>query len=197
MFEALRSFANSGRNGELVWMDGKGRRFARESETDGLNSRQALYHKAFYIVFDENIKQHIITKKSSGQGGPAGGAGPAVSGTPAGGTPSASGVPAGGAAAPGGMGQGGQSYDDLDKQFQIQVDKGNAIKTSSLDELAKWIGCDPAVLKATIKKYNDSCDKRYDSLLLKSATNLVALNKAPYYAIKNKLAIHVPTARSG
>jgi fumarate reductase flavoprotein subunit len=196
--ETLRSFANSGRNGELIWLDGKGKRFARESETDALNSRQGLYHKAFYIVFDENIKQHIINKKSSGQGGmpgmaggPTGAAGTA-SGAPAGGAaPAVSGAPAGGAM-PGGMGQGaGQSYDDLDKQLQKQIDKGYAVKTNSLDELAKWIGCYPEILKKTIKEYNESCEKGYDNLLLKPAASLIAMNKAPYYAIKNKLAIHL------
>jgi fumarate reductase flavoprotein subunit len=196
--EALRSFANSGRNGELIWLDGKGKRFARESETDALNSRQGLYHKAFYIVFDEHIRQHIINKKSSGQGGmpgmaggPTGAAGPSSGVLAGGAAPAASGAPAGGAM-PGGMGQGAmQSYDDLDKQFQKQVDKGYAVKTNSLDELAKWIGCDPERFKKTIKEYNESCEKGYDNLLLKPAASLVALNKAPYYAIKNKLAIHL------
>lgn len=214
--ETLRTFANSGRNGELIWLDGKGKRFANESVTDALNSRQALYKHAYYIVFDDNVKQHIINKKSSGQGGmpgmaggqagagaqgaavgqaqggaPGAGSGLAAGGsTGAGGAPAGSGAPAGMSGMPGGMG-GGQSYDDLDKQFQKQVDQGYAIKANTLDELARWIGCDPDVLKATIEQYNMDCEKGYDSLLLKSASNLVALNKGPYYAIKNKLAIHL------
>lgn len=159
--ETLRSFTNSGRNGELIWLNGKGLRFADESVTDALNSRQGLYQHVYYIVFDENVKQHIINKKSSGRGG-----------------------------MPGGMG-GVQSYDDLDKQIQKQIDQGYAIKTNTLDELAKWIGCDTDALKATIEEYNRDCEKGYDSLLLKDASNLVPLTTGPYYAIKNKLAIHL------
>lgn len=191
--ETLRSFANSGRNGELIWLNGKGRRFANESVTDALNSRQGLYHHAFYIVFDENIKQHIINKKSSGPGGMPGMAGgQAGAGAPG----AAGGQAAAGAGAPAGMpgmpGMGGaQSYDDLDKQIQKQADNGYAIKANTLDELAKFIGCDVDVLKATIAEYNKDCEKGYDSLLLKSASNLVPLTKGPYYAIKNKLAIHL------
>jgi fumarate reductase flavoprotein subunit len=86
---------------------------------------------------------------------------------------------------------GSQSWDDLDKQIQKQIDRGYAVKANTLDELAKWIGCDPDVLKATIAEYNRDCLKGYDNLLLKSASNLVPLNKGPYYAIKNKLAIHL------
>lgn len=191
--ETLRSFTNSGRNGELIWLNGKGRRFTDESVTDALNSRQGLYKHAYYIVFDENIKQHIINKKSSGPGGMPGMAGgQAQGGAPAGagGPSSGSGAPSGISGMPGGMG-GGQSYDDLDKQIQKQIDQGYAIKANTMDELARWIGCDPDVLKATIAEYNKDCEKGYDSLLLKDATNLVPLNKGPYYAIKNKLAIHL------
>jgi len=189
--ETLRAFTNRN-NGELIWLNGKGRRFANESVTDALNSRQGLYKHVYYIVFDENIKQHIINKKSSGPGGMPGMAGgQAGAGVPgATGTQPRAGAPAGMAGMPGGM-SGGRSYDDLDKQFQKQVDQGYAIKTNTLDELAEWIGCDPEVLKTTITEYNKDCEKGYDSLLLKDASNLVPLNKGPYYAIRNKLAIHL------
>jgi len=194
--DTLRTFTNRN-NGELIWLDGKGKRFANESITDSLNSRQGLYQHAYYIVFDANIKQHIINKKSSGPGGmPGSGAPGAAGGQAQGGVPGAAsgqaavGAPAGMAGMPGGMG-GGQSWEDLDKQIQKQIDQGYAIKANTLDELAKWIGCDPDVLKATIAEYNRDCEKGYDSLLLKSASNLIPLSKGPYYAIKNKLAIHL------
>lgn len=166
--EVLRNFISRS-GGELIWLDAKGQRFARESENDSLNSRHTLFNRVYYIVFDENIKQDVINKKStSGPGGMPGMSGDA------------------------GMGPGGvQSYDDLDRQFQKQVDKGYAIKADTLDELAKWIGCKLEVLRATIKEYNEFCDKGYDALLLKPAESLVPLTKAPYYAIKNKLAIHI------
>jgi fumarate reductase flavoprotein subunit len=166
--ETLRNFISRS-GGKLIWLDAKGRRFARESENDSLNSRHTLFHRVYYIVFDENIKQDIINKKStSGSGGMSGMSGAVVAG-------------------PGGA----QSYDDLDKQFKKQVDKGYAIKANTIDELAEWIGCKPEVLRSTLKEYNESCENGYDALLLKPANSLVPLIKAPYYAIKNKLAIHI------
>jgi fumarate reductase flavoprotein subunit len=175
--ETLRNFINRS-GGELIWLDGKGQRFARETDNDSLNSRHSLFHRVYYIVFDEDIKQDIINKKSaSGPGG-----------APAAGGDNGSGPMAG--TAGGGMGS-ATPYDDLDKQFQKQVEKGYAIKADTLENLAKWIGCKPEILKATIKEYNESCEKGYDELLLKPAKSLVPLAKGPYYAIKNKLAIHV------
>lgn len=167
---ALRSFANS-RNGALVWLDGKGRRFANESETDALNARRGLFRHTFYIVFDENIKDNIIDKKNTGMGGP-----------PGGGTPGGAGMP---------MMSGGQSYDSFDEEFEKQVAQGHAVKADSLDELAGWIGCEPDVLQKTVREYNEGCEKGYDSLILKDAEYLVPLNRGPYYAIKNLLAIHL------
>ncbi|MBN1625877.1 MAG: FAD-binding protein, partial [Deltaproteobacteria bacterium] len=76
-----------------------------------------------------------------------------------------------------------------DEDIQKQIDKGYAIKTDTIDELAQWICCDPDVLKSTVKDYNSYCEKGYDEDLLKPAEYLVPLNKPPYYAIRNKLAI--------
>jgi fumarate reductase flavoprotein subunit len=55
--------------------------------------------------------------------------------------------------------------------------------------MARFIGCDPGTLKATIDEYNTFCERGYDALFLKSAECLVPLTKPPYYAIRNKLAI--------
>lgn len=167
---ALRSFASS-RNGQLVWVDGKGRRFANESETDALNSRRGLFKHTFYIVFDENIKDSIINKKSTAMGGRGDGAPSGMAGMP--------------------MMGGRQSYDSFDEEFERQVAQSHAVKADSLEELAGWIGCDPDVLQETIREYNNDCEKGYDSLTLKGTEHLVAMNKAPYYAIKNLLAIHL------
>lgn len=169
---ALRSFANS-RNGQLVWVDGKGRRFANESETDALNARRGLFRHTFYIVFDENVKDSIINPQSTGIGGlqDAGSRGGGMAGMPM-------------------MGS-GRSYDTFDEEFEKQVVHGHAVKADSLEELAGWIGCDPEVLQETVREYNDGCEKGYDNLVLKDTEYLVAINKAPYYAIKNLLAIHL------
>lgn len=55
---------------------------------------------------------------------------------------------------------------------------------NSWDELAAWIGCDAAVLKATIDEYNASCSCGHDQLFAKERRHLLPLNKPPFYAIK-------------
>lgn len=212
---ALKSFV-SNRNAEIIWVDGKGKRYANESEQDAFNARQGLYKHTFYMIFDENIREHIVNKKSTGMGGMPGMAGGGQGGAPgatggqgqgnapdmSGGQPQAGaaggqaqagagGAPTGMPGGMPGMMGGSQSYDTLDDEFQKQIDQGYAIKTNSLDELAKFIGCDVDALKATIEEYNKGCEEGYDNLMLKDASYLVAFNKAPYYAIRNKLAIHL------
>lgn len=157
---SLRRFIERG--GEYIRVDARGLRFTDESSGNAHNARHQLKDRVHYLVFDENIKEHIINKQAIGSSG-----GP-MAGVAGGGT---------------------QSYDTIDDDIQKQIEKGYAIKANNLDELAQWIGCDPEVLKETIKDYNTSCEKGYDEDLLKPAEYLVALNKSPYYAIRNKLAI--------
>lgn len=157
---SLRRFIERG--GEYIRLDARGLRFADESASHAHNARHQLIGRIHYLVFDENIKEHIINKQASGSAG-----GPMAD------------LPVGGA----------QSYDTIDDDIQKQIDKGYAIKANNIDDLAQWIGCDPEVLKGTIKDYNGFCEKGYDEHLLKPAEYLVPLNKPPYYAIRNKLAI--------
>lgn len=53
------------------------------------------------------------------------------------------------------------------------------------DEMARWIGADPAVLKAEIKEYNSYCDHGYDALFAKERRFLVPLCEPPYYGIRS------------
>ena len=50
------------------------------------------------------------------------------------------------------------------------------------DEMARWIGAHPAVLKAEIKEYNTCCDHGYDAVFAKERRFMVPLRKPPYYA---------------
>ena len=50
--------------------------------------------------------------------------------------------------------------------------------------MAKWMGADPKVLKATIDEYNAACDHGYDPVFAKDRIYLVPLRTPPYYAIK-------------
>jgi fumarate reductase flavoprotein subunit len=53
------------------------------------------------------------------------------------------------------------------------------------DEMARWIGADPAVLKAEIKAYNTCCGEGYDSVFAKERRFLIPLRKPPYYGIRS------------
>lgn len=54
----------------------------------------------------------------------------------------------------------------------------------SWEEVAKWIGADPAVLQATIHEYNSFCDKGRDAMFAKDKEHLLPLRTPPFHAIK-------------
>jgi fumarate reductase flavoprotein subunit len=69
--------------------------------------------------------------------------------------------------------------------LQSAAGRGNVCKmANSWDEIADWIGANPAVLKSTIEEYNSFCDKGHDDLFTKDPSDLFALRTPPYYAIK-------------
>ncbi len=76
----------------------------------------------------------------------------------------------------------------LERELRKQA--GDALKISdSWDEIANWIGAKPAILKATIDEYNAACDLGYDPLFGKDRRYLLALRRAPYYAIRGHVCI--------
>jgi fumarate reductase flavoprotein subunit len=54
----------------------------------------------------------------------------------------------------------------------------------SWEEIARWIGADPKVLRAEIEEYNAYCDRGYDEIFVKERKYLKPLRKPPYYAIR-------------
>ena len=52
------------------------------------------------------------------------------------------------------------------------------------DEIARWIGADPAVFRATVAEYNAACARGEDERFGKRKENLLPLRTAPYYAVK-------------
>jgi fumarate reductase flavoprotein subunit len=56
--------------------------------------------------------------------------------------------------------------------------------SSSWNEIAKWMGADPAVLKATVEEYNAACERGHDTLFVKDQKYLRPLRTPPYYAIR-------------
>jgi fumarate reductase flavoprotein subunit len=56
--------------------------------------------------------------------------------------------------------------------------------SNTWDELADWMGAIPEVLKATIREYNEICDRGHDLIFVKERRYLLPLRTSPYYALR-------------
>ena len=72
----------------------------------------------------------------------------------------------------------------LEKELQIQAERGFVKISNSLDDIADWMGAESETLRATVTEYNDSCDHGYDPLFVKDRQFLVPISTPPYFAIK-------------
>ncbi len=77
----------------------------------------------------------------------------------------------------------------LEREVQKQAGKGELMISESWDEIAAWMGADPAVLKATIDEYNAACDDKHDALFAKDRKYLLPLRTPPFYAVKGHLGL--------
>ena len=57
-------------------------------------------------------------------------------------------------------------------------------RADTIEELAEWIGADPAVLCRTIETYNAGCDNGHDTEMAKDPYYLRPVRKGPFYAIE-------------
>lgn len=73
---------------------------------------------------------------------------------------------------------------DLGRLLEKEAGRGEVKIADSPEEIARWMGAAPTTLQQTIDEYNRSCDKGYDSLLLKDRRFLKPLRVPPYYAIR-------------
>lgn len=64
-----------------------------------------------------------------------------------------------------------------------EIEKGWIIKADTIEELAEKINRDPAVLKATIERYNQMAANGKDDDYGRNAETMEAINTAPYYAV--------------
>jgi fumarate reductase flavoprotein subunit len=76
-----------------------------------------------------------------------------------------------------------------DKDLQANVDEGRAKISSSLDEIASWIGAPPDTLKAEIEAYNAACVNGHDPIFAKDRRHLIPLVSPPYYAIQCRISL--------
>lgn len=82
---------------------------------------------------------------------------------------------------------------DFRQYVQKIARQGTVVKISdNWDDIAKWIGCEPKVLKATIDEYNSFCDKGYDEAFAKNKKFLLPLRTPPYYAVEFHLNLGDP-----
>jgi fumarate reductase flavoprotein subunit len=72
----------------------------------------------------------------------------------------------------------------IDQDLKIAAGKGVAKIARSWEEIAGWIGAEPAVLQTTIEEYNADCDNGYDRVFDKERRYLTPLGTPPYYALK-------------
>jgi fumarate reductase flavoprotein subunit len=72
----------------------------------------------------------------------------------------------------------------LDKALQSEAARNRVKIADSWEDIAGWIGADPAVLKTTIDEYNDYCDCGYDAIFAKDRRYLLPLRSAPFYVIR-------------
>jgi fumarate reductase flavoprotein subunit len=77
----------------------------------------------------------------------------------------------------------------LEREVQKQADKGDLKISDSWDEIADWMGAQPAVLKATVEEYNVYCDDKHDALFAKDRKYLLPLKTPPYYAVRGHLGL--------
>ena len=77
-----------------------------------------------------------------------------------------------------------ETMPDLEEALWREADKGRVRISDSWDDMAGWIGADPEELKDTIEQYNSFCEQGNDKEFAKNRQYLLALNRAPLYAIK-------------
>lgn len=79
-------------------------------------------------------------------------------------------------------------FDSSNPDFIDALEKGielkEVVKGDTVEELASLLGMDEVVVSTTLNHYNDLCLAKEDSDFNKPAENLIALNSAPYYAVK-------------
>jgi fumarate reductase flavoprotein subunit len=85
-----------------------------------------------------------------------------------------------GNAAPAGMGGMPMDQKDMPKNPTAGAEK----IADTWEEIAKFIGADPKVLKETIERYNSFCKKGYDNDFFKDKKYLRPLDTPPYAAIR-------------
>jgi fumarate reductase flavoprotein subunit len=142
-----------------LWVDSRGERFCDESIAfgDSSNGNANVRHKEGYTwsIFDDFIKEWAIEKGIERGFG--------FTENPPGTRPV-----------------------NFDRELAAALERGTTevFAASSVEELAKEIGVDPIVLKATIDEYNGFCAKGHDDIFAKNQKYLRPLKGPRFYAVR-------------
>ena len=81
----------------------------------------------------------------------------------------------------------------FDSELTSALEKGTteAFSSDSVEELAKKMGVEPGVLRATVDEYNRFCDRGHDEVFAKNAKYLRPLKGPKYYAVKARTILLV------
>ena len=74
----------------------------------------------------------------------------------------------------------------LDSELDRGIKKGIAFSANTLDELAVKLGMDPAVLKATVARYNTYAVTKHDTEFAKDPKYIQPVQKGPFYAVESR-----------
>jgi fumarate reductase flavoprotein subunit len=80
----------------------------------------------------------------------------------------------------------GAYIDDLEKLLRGEAKRDKVKISCSLEEIAGWIGAEPAVLRATVDEYNGFCARGYDEHFAKDRRYLCPILEAPFYAARGE-----------
>ncbi len=143
---------------ETIWVNKNGERYCDENILFDMGLRGNVIDrqpdKVSYTLFDERMKEKLIAEGVVG-------AQVALRWAPP-----------------------DTTWASIMEKLPMEAEKGNLKIAHKLDEIAKWMGSDPAVLKSTIEDYNADCDLGYDALFLKDRRYLEPLRVPPFYALK-------------
>jgi fumarate reductase flavoprotein subunit len=80
----------------------------------------------------------------------------------------------------------GSKPTDIYRELNTALERGTTeiFAADSAEELAGKMDVDPGVLKTTIDKYNEACDKSYDEEFAKDPKYLIPIKTPKFYAVK-------------
>jgi fumarate reductase flavoprotein subunit len=142
----------------ILWVNPQGERFCDEGIAfydTSVGNANARYKEGYtYSIFDDSIKQRLLEK----------------------------GIDRG----IGWENPPGTRPVGVNKMLNDALERVSAevFGAESVEELAKKMGVDPAVLKGTVEEYNSYCEKGHDDLFAKDPKYLWPLKGPKYYAVK-------------